>query len=287
LNTWLQLMLTTLAWAATFHLGKFLVDLMPPISAAVWRFVIATACLIPLVTWREGWPAGALRRSFWALLFMGAVGISGFQLGMFYGLQTSTAVNAALIMGFNPGMTVALAALVERRAIGGLQLLGLILGFVGIIVVATGASVQVLLNLQLVVGDLYLALGGLAWACYSVVLRLHVRDLSVMQISASTIMIGMLSMAAGSMALLPGGLQLPPPAAWPALLVMGVVGSAMAYIWWNSAVMRVGAGRAAAFSNLVPVMTILMGVALGQSITAAQLVGAGLVIAGVVLATRY
>jgi drug/metabolite transporter (DMT)-like permease len=54
LNTWLQLLLTTLAWAATFHIGKYLVGVMPPISAAVWRFIIATACLIPLVGVKAG-----------------------------------------------------------------------------------------------------------------------------------------------------------------------------------------------------------------------------------------
>ena len=93
-------------------------------------------------------------------------------------------------------------------------------------------------------------------------------------------------MAVASMVMLPDGLQPPPVTAWPALVVMGVVGSGLAYLWWNSAVMKVGASSAAVFMNLVPVLTILIGILLGQSVSGAQWAGAALVIAGVVLATR-
>jgi drug/metabolite transporter (DMT)-like permease len=74
-------------------------------------------------------------------------------------------------------------------------------------------------------------------------------------------------------------------AVWPALLFMGVVGSGLAYLWWNSGVVRLGAARAAMFGNLTPVFTVLIAVALGQTLDAAQLFGAVLVISGVIIAT--
>jgi drug/metabolite transporter (DMT)-like permease len=77
----------------------------------------------------------------------------------------------------------------------------------------------------------------------------------------------------------------PPPPAWPALLFMGVVGSGLAYIWWNAGVVRLGATRAAVFGNLTPLFTALIGVLLGQSLDAVQLIGAMLVIGGVIIAT--
>ena len=67
---------------------------------------------------------------------------------------------------------------------------------------------------------------------------------------------------------------------------MGVAGSALAYVWWNDAVARVGAARAAQFMNLVPVLTMLMAVPLGEPLALAQVLGAVLVITGVLLATQ-
>lgn len=285
MNVWLALVLTALAWAISFHLGKHLVLVMPPAGAAVWRFVVAVLFLVPVVSYRERWNWPALRRNFWALLFMGVVGISGFQLGMFYGLRSSSAINASLIMATSPALTVLLASALDRHALGLRQWAGLLLGLAGILVVSTHGDWQALLGLQFGHGDLLLAGGAVAWACYSVVLRRHVRGLSMLQLSASTIFICTLAMAAGTAWLDPRQLALPPAAAWPALLFVGVVGSGFAYLWWNAGVVQVGATRAAPFGNLVPVFTVLSGLALGQPLSLAQGIGAGMVVGGVVLTT--
>jgi drug/metabolite transporter (DMT)-like permease len=84
----------------------------------------------------------------------------------------------------------------------------------------------------------------------------------------------------------PAALQLPPRAAILPVLFMGVLATAVAYIWWNVGVIQIGASRAAGFLNLIPVFTMLTGLLLGQLISAAQLLGAALVITGVVLAAR-
>ena len=66
---------------------------------------------------------------------------------------------------------------------------------------------------------------------------------------------------------------------------MSLLGSVLAYIWWNDGVRQVGAGMAAMFMNLVPIFAALIGVVLGQAITLAQIMGAVLVVGGVWLAT--
>jgi hypothetical protein len=121
---------------------------------------------------------------------------------------------------------------------------------------------------------LYLVLGGLAWACYSVVLRRHVRDLSVMQITASTITSACCRWLRVRWHCCPEGCNCRRSRRGP-LLVVGVVGSGWP-VWWNSAVMRSVPGvlppSQSGASDDHP-----YGVVLGQSISAAQLIGAGLV----------
>ncbi len=282
---YLQLLGTILAWAATFHFGKYTVALMSPLGASLWRFVPAIAVLLPLMLWREplSWPA--LRRNAWALIVMGAVGIFGFNIGMFYGLQQTSAINAALIGALNPAMIVVLAAILHREAVGARRLGGLLLGLAGVLVVVSRGSWQVLRTLQFSHGDLLLLAGGFCWAIYSVVPRLYIRGLGALQMAGASIVVGVLVMLAFALCAEPAALALPPPPAWPALAFMGVIGAGLAYIWWNQGVVRVGPQRAAAFLNLIPVATAGMGLLLGQSVSLAQLAGAVLVIAGVLIAS--
>jgi drug/metabolite transporter (DMT)-like permease len=286
LKVWLPLLGTALAWASTFHVAKYIVAFMPPIGSAIWRFAIASLFLIPVVTVRERWDWVALRANLGWLVFLGGIGIAGFQLGMFYGLQTSSATNASLIMALSPALTVMFAAMTGGERISAARWLGLAVGLIGVLIVATGGSWQALAALQFGRGDLWLAGGATTWAIYSVVLRRHVRGLGVLQLSASTILISALALTLMAAVASPSQLIAPPNAAWWALLFMGVVGSGFAYLWWNTGVMKLGAARAASFMNLVPVFTMIIGVALGQSLSWAQLLGGALVIAGVVMATQ-
>jgi drug/metabolite transporter (DMT)-like permease len=281
----LQLLGTILAWAATFHFGKYAVGLMPPLTASLWRFVLAAAVLLPVMLWQEPLAWAALRRNFWPLLVMGAVGIFGFNIGMFYGLQRTSAVNAALIGALNPAMIVVLAAILHREPVGGRRLGGLLLGLAGVLVVVAQGSWRALRALQFSHGDLLLLAGGFCWAVYSVVPRLYVRGLGALQMAGVSIVLGVLTMLVFALLAVPAALVLPPPATWPALAFMGVFGAALAYMWWNHGIVRVGPQRAAAYLNLIPVATAGMGLLLGQAVSLAQLAGAVLVIAGVLIAS--
>ena len=281
----LQLLGTILAWAATFHFGKYAVGLMPPLGASLWRFVLAAAALLPVMLWREPLAWTALRRNFWPLLVMGTVGIFGFNIGMFYGLQATSAINAALIGALNPAMIVVLAAWLHREPLGWQRLGGLLLGLAGVLVVVTRGSWQALRALQFSHGDLLLLAGGVCWAIYSVVPRLYVRGLGPLQMAGVSIVIGVLTMLLFAVIGVHEALALPPLPAWPALAFMGVVGAGLAYLWWNHGIVRVGPQRAAAFLNLIPVATAGIGLLLGQTVSLAHVAGAILVIAGVLIAS--
>ena len=233
MTTYLQLLLTIVFWAATFHFGKYAVGLMPPLGVSIWRFLLAGAVVLPVMLWREPIAWAALRRNAWPLLIMGVVGNFGFNAGMFYGLQHTSAVNASLITALNPALIVVLAAGLHREPIGGRRLVGLLLGLAGALVVVTRGSWLVLRNLEFSRGDLLLLGGSCCWAIYSVIPRLYIRGLGALQIAGATILIGVLAMIGFGVVVTPAALVVPPAGAWVALVFMGVCGAALAYIWWN------------------------------------------------------
>lgn len=56
----------------------------------------------------------------------------------------------------------------------------------------------------------------------------------------------------------------------------------LAFFWWNLAILRIGAGRTAVFTNLVPIFGVLLArLILGEHLTGSQTLGAVLALAGV------
>lgn len=286
-QTYLRLVITALCWAGVFHVGQYAVTLMSPLSAAAWRFAIAALIFVPLVAWREGWSWSGIRRNALVLSVMAAVGVFGFNISLFYGLKATSAVNGALIVGINPALTAVLAALVNRQAPRGAQVLGLLLGMSGVAVVVSHGSWATLAGLQLAPGDALVLMGALCWAIYSALPQRFVRGLSPVQVAASTVIGGALLMIGFAAAAAPDFGQLPTAPGWLALAFMGVFGSVLAYLWWNDGIKVVGPTQAAICMNFVPLFAALIGVARGQHLLPSQLAGAALVIAGVLVSALW
>jgi len=76
-----------------------------------------------------------------------------------------------------------------------------------------------------------------------------------------------------------------PAAAWPGLLGIAIVSTAIAVLTFYAGTRRIGAAQASLVSTIEPVWTIaLAGILLGQTLTPIQLAGGVLVIVGVVIA---
>jgi drug/metabolite transporter (DMT)-like permease len=74
---------------------------------------------------------------------------------------------------------------------------------------------------------------------------------------------------------------------YAAVLVSGAFSIAIAGLFWNRGIKELGAGRAANFNNLIPVMTFVISYfTLGEDLYAIQFVGAAVTIGGVWFARR-
>lgn len=283
--TWIKLALASFFWALMFFLGKYAVAWMSPESIGGWRFLLAALLLVPLVSLRDGVDWAGLRRQAVPVLVMAVVGIGGFNIALFHGLRQTQPMNAALIMALCPALITAFSAALTGDRLGGRQLAGLALGLAGVVIVISGASLTALLALRLQAGDLFVLLAALCWAIYSTIPRRFITGLPPLQVTVGTVAAGGVLISAFAMATQRDFLVPPPAGVMAAIAAMSVFGSVIAYLWWNEGVKKVGAGRAAIFMNLVPVFAALIGVALGQSLSHAQLAGAALVIGGVWLSS--
>jgi len=276
-----KLVLTTIFWAAVFHVGKFVVTTVSPPTVTAWRFLLAAAILLPLARRGERMPWTAIRRNALPLLAMSAIGVFGFNISTFYGLRSTSAVNAALIMALNPALTTILAALIGRERISMRQGTGLLMGIAGVAVVVSKGSWHALAGMSFSQGDLLILLASLCWAFYPVIPKRFIKGLSSMQVTASTIAGGAALMALFALDVAPDFTAVPALPVATGILFMGVAGTVVAYLWWNQGIQALGAQSVANFINLVPLFAAFIGLLLGEPVSWAQACGAVLVVSGV------
>ena len=74
---------------------------------------------------------------------------------------------------------------------------------------------------------------------------------------------------------------------WASLLCLGVLGTALAFVWYYKGIRRLGTARTVVFNNLVPVFGVSLGwLVLGEPLSASLVLGGVLAITGVFLVNR-
>ncbi len=283
---WL-LALTPLFWAGNFLAGKYVVGHWSPVVITAARWTVAAAVLVPYCRWREGgWPRPRRGPMPWGTLWLlGATGIFGFNILLYRALQSTTTISGSLLHAATPVVTAGLAAVILKEGIRARLVAGIGLSVTGVAVILTGGSLAALASLTFNPGDLVMLLAVLAWAVYSVLGRQVMDRLSPLAATTYAVL-------AGLVLLWPAALWELARGRWPAWSLpgaaaigyMGLFASVVAFVWWYRGVRQLGAARASVFTNLLPVYTSALAVAVaGESLTLAHVVGGLLVAAGVTL----
>lgn len=277
----LKLSLTSLFWAMLLFLGQAAIAGMSPASVSAWRFLLAAAILVPLIHTREGIDWSGLRRHAIPLTVMAFIGVGLFNLFLFHGIQGTSAVNASLIMGLCPIMIACLSAALTGEPIQRREVVGLALSVAGAALVVSGGSLKSLLALRLQKGDLLVLAAAGCWALYSALPKRFITDLPTSQITTATVSMGALMIGAYALLTQADFMHWPGLKVSSSILLMSLFGTVLVFLWWNDGVRQIGPRRAAPFMNIVPVFAVLIGLGLGQTITAAQVIGGLLVVSGV------
>ena len=222
------------------------------------------------------------RRNLTFLLPLGLVGIGAFYLLYFYTVRESTVGTAAILLYSAPAFVVVLAWLFLREQLNAAKVLALLLTVGGISLVA-GAYDPANLEVSpkvLVTG----LLSGLTYGLYAIFGRPLAGHLSPPVILSYALAFGsaLLILAAlptlDTLAGLPAG-------SYALLLMLAVVHTTLAFALYTFGIRHLGAGRAAIFATIEPVVAGVLGIALlGEELTVLKALGALLVISGAVLA---
>jgi drug/metabolite transporter (DMT)-like permease len=275
------LSLLALIWGASFMLIKIADRELAPSTLILGRVGSATLLLGTIALVQLG-PRRTLVeiRGTWRWLVV--VGIVNTALPFWllsWGEKRIDSGLASIIQGAVPIFNALLAFAFFREAkVGGIRLVGLAIGFVGVALLVS-AQPQ---------GRLLAALAVVAMAlCYAIGMLLAGRHLR----GTPPLVVALASTGVATVAALPAGIIRAPSGMWHgetimAILVLGFVGTAIAYLLFFALIQRAGANYASLVTYLVPPIALAYGATfLGESFGLTAFVSLALILVGVALAT--
>lgn len=281
------LTVTALFWAGNSIVGRAARDLVPPAALSFWRWTIALALLLPLA-WphlKRDWPA---IRANWAIVaLLGALAIGSFNILLYTGLQSTTALNSMLIQSALPALVLIVGALVMGDRTSPRQIAGVLISLVGVLAIIARGDPAMLWGLQLNIGDAIIGGAVLLWALYSVLLR---RRPSVHPLSflAASMVVGIAVIVPFYAHELWSGVRIVPQMGSAlAIAYVSIFPSFLAYLFFNRGVELIGSAATGQYMNVMPLMGAgLAMLFLGERLHPFHIAGLALIVAGIWVAGR-
>jgi drug/metabolite transporter (DMT)-like permease len=287
-GVYLKLVLVAFIWGGTFIAGKVAMAEMSAPVAALWRYLIATVALLVILFAIERKVVRLTSTQWLNVVLLGATGVAAYNLCFMFGIQKLSAARGSLIIALNPAATLVGAALFLHEPLNRYKVIGILVALLGVSIELSGGNPLDLLSGRLGIGEAAIFGCVLAWAAYTLIgKRLLNEGLSPLQTTTHAALVGTAMLVAVSA--FAGDLSVPHVSAkaWLSLAFMGVLGTAVAFVWFYDGVRAIGPARTAVFINLVPVVAITLGILLlGEPLHWSVLAGGALVITGVFIINR-
>jgi len=283
----LRLLFVTVVWGVNFAFVKFALTDFLPLSFTIVRFFVAALFLAGVMfATRESFAIE--RRDRRAIVKLGFIGITLYNIFFMYGIKYTTASHSALFISLSPLFAVLLQAGTGKERLTPAIALGLFLASTGVYLVISGRHGGFSFTASGLFGDFLTLCASVLWALYTLKAKPLLEKYSAVTITAY-------SMAAGSVLLLPIGLHellrqpwtAISPQSWAAFSFSAIVSAGIAFSLWYQGVRRIGVTRTIAYHYLVPFVAVVFAVLfLGEHITTLQIAGGIAIIGGVAVVQR-
>ena len=271
-------------WGSAFAVVKVGLGYSPPVLFAGLRILIGgLAMVVAALLWGgshnvgRDWPVFLLLALYNAVLFIGL---------QTYAILHLPSGSAAVLVYLQPILVGVLAWLILGEPLSTAKIVGLLLGFSGIVAVSI-ESISGGTNAVSPAGVIFGAASALFWALGTVYFKKYEERISTLWAVALTFLVGGVVLTA--LGLVVEGWR---EVSWTgefvaSLLYSGLVGISLAWVIWFALVRAGEASRVAAYIFAVPLTAVLIGVVfLDEPLGYALLVGAALVVSGIYLVNR-
>ena len=279
-------------WGLAWPIGRILAtDLLNyPFSIMFLRYIFAIPFLFGWLWFKEGIVI-PLKRDYIYLLTLAFTSVFLYQIGYMYGMQRTAASDASLIIGFNPVSVSILSVFILSHNLTRNGVLGIFLSFIGVLLIFLVSPNIDIDFYDRLVGNAYIMLGAFAYAIYVVFMRRYVlltdyRPLSSLATISWTSLVGCILFVPFVFLEAPWD-RIWNNQEWLLIAYLGVLSTALCYVFFAMGVETIGANKAASFINVVPIFGILSSwIWIGENLGFVQIISFVLIYYGVKLVNQ-
>lgn len=278
LGSWLTLIVLSVLWGGSFFFVGVAVDALPLLTIVILRVGLA-AIALNVVVIALGQRLPMEPRVWWAFIGMGLLNnMVPFTL-IVWGQSHIASGLASILNAATPLFAVVVAHLLTSdERLTARRVIGVVLGFVGVVIVIgpsvlSGLGVNVLAQLAVLGAALSYALAGVFGRRFA---RWGITPLvaATGQVSASTVLLLPLALWVDR----PWLLAAPGIEIWGAIVGLALLSTALAYILYFRILATSGATNILLVTFLIPVSAILLGaLILGEQLAVSHFVGIGVI----------
>jgi len=288
-TAYIFLILTTLFWSGNFIVGKAAsLFEIPPFTLNFYRWTFAWLILAPFTLKEIIEKKNYILENIKLIVILGITSITIFNSIVYYSLNFTQVISGVLMISTIPVMIIIFCWLFKIEKTNFYQILGVIFSLSGVFVIITKANLVVLLNLNFNKGDLWMVVAMFSWAMYSALLRKKKFELSQLSLLQTIITAGLIFLLPAY--LIEFALGYRASIHLPFILTLSYVvlfPGLASFIFWIKGISIIGSNRSGIFLHLMPIFsTILAMLIFKEKFMIYHLIGAILIVAGIILSSR-
>jgi drug/metabolite transporter (DMT)-like permease len=282
------LLLMIVIWGSNFSVVKVALRDFPEVSFNALRLIIASTVFLAAigsvhVRARAGLrpPEPPVSRREWGtLFFLGLIGTGFYQLLFLAGVARTSVANSSLIFGCTPVVVAIMSSLAGHDRLTAMRWAGAALSFSGIY---TLVGLRAEISSATLAGDAMIFGAMICWSVYSVAAQPLLRRHSPLVVTGWAMISGTLVyLSFAALPLLRTDWGRISTLSWVLMTASALLALAFSYIVWYTAVQKIGSARTAIYSNLTPIVAMIVAAFwLGEAITTTQIAGAALILSGI------
>ena len=286
-SVYIALVVATMCWGGGFVAIKQLLGYLSPVEVVLVRFAPSAVVFAALLwLWERQALLQLLREEWRSLCVIALFGVILCELAVTFGQQWIPSGTGSLVLASHPVFVAVLSVLFLHEQVTWTRALGIGMAFAGVFIIirfASGGEIGV----SYLGGVLITLLTPISAAISTVLSRSLVQRYRPLLVFGSAVMLGTVPLLLAVSRPFLHSLRALPIDGWINIAFLSLGGTVAGRVAYGTALKHLGASRAAAFMYLVPLWGVASGcVLLGETVTPALIMGAAIIISGVVLINR-
>jgi len=283
------LFLTVTFWAGNFVVGKFAsIYEVPPFSLNFYRWFFAWLILAPFTLPEIIKKKDYIINNYKLFIVLGVTSITIFNSIVYYSLNFTQVISGVLMISTIPVMIMFFSSIFKIEKTNIFQIIGVILSFLGVIIIITKANFEILKNLNFNKGDITMVVAMFSWALYSTLLKRQTYEISQLSLLQVVMSFGLVFLIPIYFIEYQLGFRITLDKPFYLILSYVVLLPGLAsFILWIKGISMIGANRSGVFLHLMPILSAIMAMIIfNEKFMFYHMLGACFIITGILLSNK-